>query len=212
MKKKNVINILFFIFLNNFIFLDLHSKIVNIIIAKVGNSLITSVDLQNEIITNLVLDKKNLSQENINSAKIYSVKNLTNRVIKNHEINKYQIKNFNKKDLQKYIETVAKNFNTDQNGLKEIFRQNNISFSKFVERYKIELLWNTLIFQIYRNQINLNTVEINNEIKKIKENKNDEELKQITKEITDKKKDDQLNLFSRSHFSSLENSIYIDFK
>jgi len=212
MKKNNVINILLFIFLNNFIFLDLHSKIVNNIIAKVGNSLITSVDLQNEIITNLVLDKKNLSQENINSTKNYSVQNLTKRVIKKDEINKYQIKSFNKKDLQNYIETVAKSFNTDQNGLKEIFKQNNISFSKFIERYKIELLWNTLIFKIYKDQINLNIVEINNEIKKIKENKNDAELKKITEEITNKKKEDQLNLFSRSHYSSLENSIYIDFQ
>ena len=212
MKKKNVINILFFIFLNNFIFLDLHSKIVNIIIAKVGNSLITSVDLQNEIITNLLINKQDFSQENIESAKSYSLKNLINKTIKKDEIDKYKIKDFNRKDLNEYIDKVAKEFATNQSGLEEIFKKNNVNYSKFVERYKIELLWNTLIFQIYRNQINLNTVEINNEIKKIKENKNDEELKQITKEITDKKKDDQLNLFSRSHFSSLENSIYIDFK
>ena len=212
MKKYNLTTILFLIFLNNFIILDLESKIVNNILGKVGNSLITSVDLQNEIITNLLINKQDFSQENIESAKSYSVKNLINKTIKKDEIDKYKIKDFNKEDLNKYIEKVAKEFDTNQSGLEEIFKKNNVSYSKFVERYKIELSWNTLIFQIYKNQINPNIMEIDNEIKKIKENKNDEELKKIRIEITNKKKNEQLNLFSRSHYSNLENSVYINFK
>ena len=74
MKKYNII--LFFVFVSNFTFLDLHSKMVNNIIAKVGNSLITSVDLQNEMITNLVINKQELSEENINSSKNYSIKKI----------------------------------------------------------------------------------------------------------------------------------------
>ena len=212
MKKYNLTTILFLIFLNNFIILDLESKIVNNILGKVGNSLITSVDLQNEIITNLLINKQDFSQENIESAKSYSLKNLINKTIKKDEIDKYKIKDFNRKDLYEYIDKVAKEFDTNQSGLEEIFKKNNVSYSKFVERYKIELSWNTLIFQIYKNQINPNIMEIDNEIKKIKENKNDEELKKIRIEITNKKKNEQLNLFSRSHYSNLENSVYINFK
>ena len=212
MKKYNLTTILFLIFLNNFIILDLESKIVNNILGKVGNSLITSVDLQNEIITNLLINKQDFSQENIESAKSYSLKNLINKTIKKDEIDKYKIKDFNRKDLYEYIDKVAKEFDTNQSGLEEIFKKNNVNYSKFVERYKIELSWNTLIFQIYKNQINPNIMEIDNEIKKIKENKNDEELKKIRIEITNKKKNEQLNLFSRSHYSNLENSVYINFK
>jgi hypothetical protein len=212
MKKCNLTTILFLIFLNNFIIFDLESKIVNNILGKVGNSLITSVDLQNEIITNLLINKQDFSQENIESAKSYSVKNLIKKTIKKDEIDKYKIKDFNKEDLNKYIDKVAKEFDTNQSGLEEIFKKNNVNYSKFVERYKIELSWNTLIFQIYKNQINPNIMEIDNEIKKIKENKNDEELKKIRIEITNKKKNEQLNLFSRSHYSNLENSVYINFK
>ena len=72
-------------------------------------------------------------------------------------------------------------------------------------------MWNTLIFKIYSNQTNINIVEVDNEIKKIKENKNDEELKVIREEILDKKKIDKLNLFSRSHFSNLENNVILKF-
>ena len=212
MKKYNLTTILFLIFLNNFIILDLESKIVNNILGKVGNSLITSVDLQNEIITNLLINKQDFSQENIESAKSYSLKNLINKTIKKDEIDKYKIKDFNRKDLNEYINKVAKEFDTNQSGLEEIFKKNNVNYSKFVERYKIELSWNTLIFQIYKNQINPNIIEIDNEIKKIKDNKSDEELKKIRIEITNKKKNEQLNLFSRSHYSNLENSVYINFK
>ena len=212
MKKNNIIIFLFFVFVSNFTFLDLHSKMVNNIIAKVGNSLITSIDLQNEMITNLVINKRELSEENINSSKDYSIKNLLTKVIKKNEVDAYQIKNFNKQDLRKYIENVAKSLNTDENGLKEIFKKNNISYSKFIERYEIELMWNTLIFQKYKDQININILEINNEIEKVKENKSDEELKKIKEEITNRKKQEQLNLFSRSHYSNLENSVYVNFK
>ena len=212
MKKYNLTTILFLIFLNNFTIFDLESKIVNNILGKVGNSLITSVDLQNEIITNLLINKQDFSQENIESAKSYSLKNLINKTIKKEKINKYKIKDFNRKDLNEYIDKVAKEFATNQSGLEEIFKKNNVNYSKFVERYKIELSWNTLIFQIYKNQINPNIIEIDNEIKKIKDNKSDEELKKIRIEITNKKKNEQLNLFSRSHYSNLENSVYINFK
>jgi len=212
MKKNNIIIFLFFVFVSNFTFLELHSKIVNNIIAKVGNSLITSIDLQNEMITNLVINKRELSEENINSSKDYSIKNLLKKVIKKNEVDAYQIKNFNKQDLRKYIENVAKSLNTDENGLKEIFKKNNISYSKFIERYEIELMWNTLIFQKYKDQININILEINNEIEKVKENNSDEELKKIKEEITNRKKQEQLNLFSRSHYSNLENSVYVNFK
>ena len=188
MKKYNLTTVLFLIFLNNFIIFDLESKIVNNILGKVGNSLITSVDLQNEIITNLLINKQDFSQKNIESAKSYSVKNLINKTIKKNEIDKYKIKDFNREDLNKYIDKVAKEFDTNQSGLEEIFKKNNVNYSKFVERYKIELSWNTLIFQIYKNQFNPNVIEIDNEIKKIKENKSDEELKKIRIEITNKKK------------------------
>ena len=212
MKKFNLTFISLIIFLNSSIFLMLHAKINNNIIVKVGESLVTSIDIQNEIVTNLVINKKEITQENINNYKNFAVKNLINKTIKKSEINKYQVKDYNKKDLQNYIDNIAKNLNTNQSGLRELFKKYTIDYEIFVESFKTELLWNTLIFKIYKDQTNINIVEIDNEIEKIKQNKSEQELKEIKKEILDQKKQEKLSLFSRMHFSNLESSVGVNFQ
>jgi len=278
-------------------------------IVKVGDSVITSIDIQNEILSNLLINKQIITQENINNNKNYAIKNLINKSIKRNEINKYEIKHYNKKDLRNYIDDVAKNFNTNTKGLKEIFIKYGVNYDSFVEKYEIELLWNTLIFNIYKNQININVIEVKNEVEKIlnteeveynlseieiqnsedvkdklnsilelikkegfetvarkfsiapsakkggligwisnevlskkyleqlkkinineistpiinintvslfkindiKKNKNEIELEKIKQKILLQKKEEKLNLFSRSHFSNLENTVVINF-
>jgi hypothetical protein len=201
-----------FIFLCNFIFLNLHSQINNIILVKVGNSLITSVDLENEIVTNLVVSKQEITQKNINDNKNYAIQNLIAKLIKKEEAKKYKINDYSKKDLDNYIVTIAKRLDTNPQGLKEIFRQNDIDFLKFTENHRTELVWNTLIFQLYKNQITINVVEVDSEMENIKENKSEKELKKIKENLLNKKKEEKLNLFSRSHFTNLENTISIKFK
>ena len=51
----NRLLILFLLLITNFITLEVSSKITNAISIKVGNSIITTVDIQNAIITNLVI-------------------------------------------------------------------------------------------------------------------------------------------------------------
>tara|TARA_B100001063_G_C16640230_1_gene490418 strand:- start:292 stop:930 length:639 start_codon:yes stop_codon:yes gene_type:complete len=212
MRKINFIIFFALILINNLFFLDLQSAIKNKIIVKVGETLITSLDIRNEIITSLVLNRQELNQENIDKRKNLSVQNLISKSIKKNEISKYKIEKFNMDDLQKYISEVSNKFNTDQNGLKKIFKDANIDYDTFLENHKTELLWNTLIFQIYRNQINVNIIEVDNELEKIKESKNKEELKKIRENILSNKKSEKLSLFSRSHFSNLENTVNISFQ
>ena len=212
MRKINFLSISVLILLNNFIFINLQSEIKNKIVVKVGESLITSIDIQNEIITNLIIANQEVTAENINNNKNYAIKNLINKKIKRNEINKYEINNYSKKDLQDYITKIAKNLNTDQNGLKEIFKKTNINYQIFVEKHETELLWNTLIFQLYRNQTNINVIDVENEVAKIKGNKSEEELKKIKNDIENKRKEEKFNLFSRSHFSNLENTVVINFQ
>jgi len=212
MKKISLIIISILILFSNFIFLNLQSQINNIIIVKVGESLITSLDVENEIITNLIIKKQEINQASVNNSKKYDIKNLINKSIKKNEINRYEITDYNKQDLKNYVQNIAKELNTDSRGLKNIFKQSNIDYETFLENHKIELLWNTLIFQYYKNQTNINTVDLENEIEKIKYNKTEEEIKKIRKNFLDQKKKEKLNLFSRSHFANLENTIIIDFQ
>jgi hypothetical protein len=208
----NRLSILFLLLITNFIALEVSSKITNAISIKVGNSIITTVDIQNAIITNLVIKNIEINQENINKNKNYIVKNLIKNIIKQVEIDNYQIEDYNKQDLQNYINKVAKQLNTDVQGLKIIFDNNGINYNLFVENYRTELQWNTLIFTIYKNQTNVNIVDVENEVAKIKENKSNKEIEEIKKRILNKKTQEKLSLFSRSHFFNLENSTLIDFK
>ena len=156
------LSILFLIFI--FSFSNLNSKISSTIVVKVGNSLVTSSDLENEVLTYLIINQREISQENANDYKKFALKNMINKLIKQNEIKKYKITDYNMDDLRNYQKSIAKKFNTDINGLKKIFAQNNIDYSSFVQKYKTELLWNTLIYAIYKNQINVNIFDVENEI------------------------------------------------
>ena len=156
------LSILFLIFI--FSFSNLNSKISSTIVVKVGNSLVTSSDLENEVLTYLIINQREITQENANDYKKFALKNMINKLIKQNEIKKYKITDYNMDDLRNYQKSIAKKFNTDINGLKKIFAQNNIDYSSFVQKYKTELLWNTLIYAIYKNQINVNIFDVENEI------------------------------------------------
>jgi hypothetical protein len=189
-----------------------NAEIKNSILVKVGNEIITSLDLRNEILTNLIVNKIDVNQENIDASKNLAIKNLINKKIKRIEITKYQITDYNKNDLQKYLTNISNLFETNSSGLKKLFETNNIDYDTFVYNYETELLWNTLIFRIYSNQTNINIIEVENELEKIKNDKADLDPEEIKKQIINTKKQEKLNLFSRSHFSNLENSTNIEFK
>ena len=189
-----------------------NAEIKNSILVKVGNEIITSLDLRNEILTSLIVNKIDVTQENIDASKNLAIKNLINKKIKRIEITKYQIADYNKNDLQKYLTNISNLFETNSSGLKKLFETNNIDYDTFVYNYETELLWNTLIFRIYSNQTNINIIEVENELEKIKNDKADLDPEEIKKQIINTKKQEKLNLFSRSHFSNLENSTNIEFK
>ena len=76
----------------SFIFNYAFSSINNKIIVKVGNEIITSYELENEIRTILFLSKNQINQENINKVKKKAISGLINKKLKKEEIEKYGIK------------------------------------------------------------------------------------------------------------------------
>ena len=68
-----------------------HSSIKNSIIAKVGDQIITSYELENKIKTTLVLSKEQINQ-NIDKIKNLSLNNLINTKLKDSELSKYNLK------------------------------------------------------------------------------------------------------------------------
>ena len=184
--KTKFIKILFFIQFILLSFSSLEAKVNNIIVAKVENEIITAYDLENEIKTILVLAKKPLTQENINEVKNFAMKSLIRKLIKKSEVERYNVTKYNEKDLNGYILQISKGLGTNSSGLKKIFKENEINYDVLVEKFKIELLWNTLIYSLYKNQITINSVELENEIKSKLLNKEDKQYKLSEIEISAK--------------------------
>ena len=151
--------------------LNLSAKISNSIIVKVGNEIITSSDLENEIKTILFLSNRNLTQKDINSVKNQAVKSLIKDSIKKIEVKKNKITNYNQDELENYLLKISKNFKTNRPSLKNIFEKNGVDYNSFVEKSKVRLMWKTLIYFKYKNQLGVNMVEVQNEIQNIFQNK-----------------------------------------
>ncbi len=191
-----------------------YAAINNSIVAKIGDKIITSLDIENEIKTILVISKQDLNQTNVERTKRFAVQSLIRSSLKRGEIEKYNITLYNEADLNLYLKNIANNLNLKKKDLKNFFISNDLNYEIFVEKYKTELLWNTLIFSLYKNQITINSVELERELSKaLEKNKNsDIKSEEIRENIINKQKQDKLNLFSRSHYSTLENTVLVNFK
>ncbi|MFL2889456.1 MAG: peptidylprolyl isomerase [Pelagibacteraceae bacterium] len=161
MIKKLFINLAFFYFILTNVLLG---EIQNKIVVKVNNDIITNIDIQNEIKTLLLINQKPINQKNIDQSKDIAIKSLIRKLIKKNEIKKFNITKYSKEDINVYLSNISKKNNTNINGLKKIFLEKNANYNVFVEGLQIELLWNTLIYSIYSNQLEVNPYEIENEL------------------------------------------------
>ena len=214
MKKKTYllfIIIIFFLFQNKLVF----SQIDNAIIISVGDYPITRLDLLKEIKLIAILSNTEINKDNREQIKGLAVKSLIKRNIKENEIKRRNIYKYNNKQLEALIINTSKKIGLDKNGLKEILKNNNLSYDELIKRFETDLKWNYMIFQIYKNKISLNTAEIENKLQmrlENLENRNDQKKIDLIKEqIVNSEKEKKLKMFSNMHFSNLERSIQINF-
>jgi peptidyl-prolyl cis-trans isomerase SurA len=161
MKKKYYLSFVILI-LNLLCFEFAFSK--NSIVVKVGDKIVTSYEVENEIKTILFLNKRPLNQESINKTKDLAIKELIRTSIKKIEIEKYNVTNYNSKDLDNYLVNLSKILDVKKSSLNKKFNQNSINYEILLEKVKTDLIWNSLIFAIYKNQISINAIEVENEI------------------------------------------------
>jgi hypothetical protein len=214
MRKKiyiNLITVFLLLFQADILFGQTNNKII----ITVGNYPITYFDLLKEVKMISILSNSEINENNKEQIKKLAVTSLIKRKIKIGEIEKLGIKNYSKRELERLIQNTSRRMGLDRNGLKELLKKNNLSFNSLVKKFEIDLKWNSMIFQIYKNKISLNTVEIENKINLELENledKNDEKKIEIIKQnIVSQEKDKKLKMFSNSHYSNLERTIQIKF-
>ena len=183
---------------------------------SVGKYPITRIDLFKEIKLIAILSGSKIDDSNRLQIRDLAVNSLIKKTIKTIEVEKRQIKKYSKKDLENLILTSANNLGVDKDGLKQILEKNGLSYKKLVEKFEIDLKWNSMIFDIYKNKISINTVEVENRLKmelksrNIEENQEDK-IENIKKNIVNQEKNKKLRMFSNSHYSNLERIIQVKF-
>ena len=114
-----------------------------------------------------------INNENQEQIKALAVKSLIKRNIKKSEIEKRNIDRYNPEQLENLINNASKKLGVNKDGLRQILERHGLSFENLVKRFKIDLKWNYMIFQMYKNKISLNTAEIEDKIKLRLENLKD---------------------------------------
>ena len=136
----------------------------NKIIVTVEDQVISSYDLKNKINTVLFLSNQIINQENINQTKKRALNSLIELKLKNIQVLQYQIQDIDNRKTDKYLNNLSSKYQTNVEGLKKIFENNNLDFDLYYEEVQTEFNWQQLIFDKFRDKINIDEKELDNEI------------------------------------------------
>ena len=156
--------------------IGLKAEIRDSLYISVGNKAITKSDIVNEIKLILIMNNQSYSEDRRDELQKLAINQTVKRTIKKIEIEKNDFLRFNIKDLENEITKIANKVSMDVETFKNIFESNELDFSILEDRVKTELLWNSLIYQLYRDRISINKEEIDENLKMIQEKKEMEEF------------------------------------
>ena len=165
-KAKHIIFLLFifsFFTINN-----LYANKIEILY-KVENYPITNKDITKEI-SYLIMLNKELKKIDEKELIQYATKSIIKEKVKKNEI----LKNFqfggNENLVQSQLNSLRNNLNLNQNEFESLLNSLDISEKYLNEKIEIELLWNKLIYTIYKDKLVINEIEIKNKLKEDLEN------------------------------------------
>ena len=154
---------------------EVEVTIKDALFATVGNKAITQSDIINEIKIILILTNQSFTEDVREQLQSGAIQSTIQRNLKKIEIEKYKSLTFNPSDLEKELEKLANNLYVDLDTFENTFIANGIPFSNVVEQIQTELLWNSLIFQLYKDRLVINLDEIDEQLKLIQNKKEIEE-------------------------------------
>ena len=143
--------------------------------ATVGNKAITQSDIINEIKIILILTGQSFTEDIKEQLQSGAIQSIIKRNIKKIEIEKYNSLTFNQPDVDKELKKLAGNIYMDLDTFKNTFIANGIPFSNVIDQIQIELLWNSLIFELYKDRLVISLDEISEQLKLIQNKKEIEE-------------------------------------
>ena len=169
-----------------------HSKESVFIIYTINNEIITNIDLKKE--ANYLVSLNN-QLKNLDKKKILEIakESIVRETIKEIELNKFfDLKKINP-IIDVYLEDLYRNLNLENENEFEKYLENYELTVDFVrEKIQIEISWNQLIYDKFKNQIRIDNKKIIKEIESI-ENKADEKIYLLSEIMFEIKNQDEYN-------------------
>ena len=201
---KNI-KIIFLVFLTFLFFEKANVEITDSLFMIVGDRAITNSDLLNEMKIILILNNQSYSEDKREQLQKSAVNSIVKRNIKQIEIDRYEFYEFNKEDFIIELTQLANNLSVDLETLKNICASNELDFQIIEDQVKVELLWNSLIFQLYKTKITINPEEIEEQLKLMEKQKKSQEY--LISEILIRSVEDNL---IENEIENLKNNINLE--
>lgn len=144
---------------------NIESSIRDGLFLVIGNKAITKSDIVDEIKIILILNNMSYSVDKRDALQDMAVKAVIKRTVKEIEISNYDFIEYNKNDLYSELNRLALRINMDLDTLKNVCASNELDFSIIEKQVITELLWNSLVFYLYKNRISVNVNEIEDQLK-----------------------------------------------
>ena len=182
-----------------------NAEISDGIFMSIGDKPITKSDIVNEIKIILILNNESYTDDKKEQLHEVAVKSVVKRNIKLIEIERHNFQKYNEADLQKELLRLASNLYVDVDTLKNICESNDLEFSIIEDQIKVELSWNTLIFELYKNTLQISPEQIEERLKLFQDKKKIEEYL-ISELVIEKVPESELEL----KIEEIKNEIKID--
>jgi len=144
------------------------ASLENIILFKINNLIITTIDVKQEEKYLIVLNQ-NLKKIDKNKLKSLAIDSIIKEKIKEIELVKYyQIESvLDDTNLQKIIKNLYQTAGfQNAKTFKNYLESQNLNYSSIKRKLAIEMLWNNLIFKKFNNRVVIDEIEIKNNLDK----------------------------------------------
>ena len=201
-KIKKIFFIVLFLLIN---IQKTNAEIKDSLFMTIGNKPITQSDIVDEIKIILILNNQGYSDDKRDQLHELAVRSTVKRTIKNIELERNNFYSLNEEDLQKQLAILASDLFMDIDTLKNLCESNELDFSKIEDQVKTELYWNSLIFEIYKHNLNINQEEIEDKLK-LNQNKNKINEYLMSEIVISKVENDKMDL----EIEKLKNKIEVE--
>jgi peptidyl-prolyl cis-trans isomerase SurA len=201
MSKKIFLLIFFVLFFTN----SKAKQLTNNVIVSIDNSIITELDINNEI-NFLKFVNKDQAASSSEPFKKEIINSLIDRKIKDIETNYFKIE-VSEKEIENNLYSYLERMKINNEILNSFYNQNEIEKDYLKNIIKNDMKWSKLIRQMYESRLNVNLTEVNRELEK-NDTEDDEKLK---KQLIITEQNKLLNKFSATHLEKSKKKYLIKF-